>query len=29
LGLVKATLHFAMQDPALAQATKEFIANQK
>jgi len=25
LGLVKATLHFAMQDPALAQATKDFI----
>jgi len=29
LGLVKATLHFAMQDPALAQATKDFIAHQK
>ena len=29
LGLVKATLHFAMQDPALAQATREFIAAHK
>jgi UTP--glucose-1-phosphate uridylyltransferase len=29
LGLVKATLHFALQDPALAQATKDFIANGK
>src|SRR5581483_2291663 len=28
-GLVKATLHFAMQDPALAQATREFMANGK
>ena len=26
LGLVKATLHFALQDPALASATREFIA---
>ena len=26
LGLVKATLHFAMQDPALAEATRKFIA---
>jgi len=25
LGLVKATLHFALQDPALAQATREFV----
>ena len=27
LGLVKATLHFALQDPALAAATREFIAS--
>ncbi|MHB8678147.1 MAG: UTP--glucose-1-phosphate uridylyltransferase GalU [Rudaea sp.] len=26
LGLVKATLHFALQDPALAQATRAFVA---
>ena len=26
LGLVKATLHFALQDPALADATREFVA---
>jgi UTP--glucose-1-phosphate uridylyltransferase len=26
LGLVKATLHFALRDPALAQATREFVA---
>jgi UTP--glucose-1-phosphate uridylyltransferase len=26
LGLIKATLHFAMQDPALAAATREFMA---
>jgi UTP--glucose-1-phosphate uridylyltransferase len=27
LGLVKATLHFALQDPTLAQSIKEFLAN--
>lgn len=27
LGLVKATLHFALQDPALADATREFVKN--
>ena len=27
LGLVKATLHFALADPTLAQATRDFIAN--
>jgi len=26
LGLVKATMHFALQDPALAAATREFVA---
>jgi UTP--glucose-1-phosphate uridylyltransferase len=26
LGLVKATLHFALQDPSLADATREFVA---
>ncbi|HVJ61572.1 MAG TPA: UTP--glucose-1-phosphate uridylyltransferase GalU [Tahibacter sp.] len=26
LGLVKATMHFALQDPALAEATREFVA---
>jgi len=26
LGLVKATLHFALQDPSLAEATREFVA---
>jgi UTP--glucose-1-phosphate uridylyltransferase len=27
LGLVKATLYFALRDPTLAQATREFVAN--
>ena len=27
LGLVKATLHFALQDPTLAKATREFLSN--
>ncbi len=27
LGLVKATLHFALQDPALAEATRAFVAS--
>jgi UTP--glucose-1-phosphate uridylyltransferase len=27
LGLVKATMHFALQDPSLAAATREFVAN--
>ncbi|HEX6834539.1 MAG TPA: sugar phosphate nucleotidyltransferase, partial [Rudaea sp.] len=27
LGLVKATLHFALQDPTLAAATREFVKN--
>jgi UTP--glucose-1-phosphate uridylyltransferase len=26
LGLVKATLHMALEDPALAQATREYLA---
>ena len=26
LGLVKATLHFALQDPTLAAATREFVS---
>jgi UTP--glucose-1-phosphate uridylyltransferase len=29
LGLVKATLHFALADPALAAATREFVAAQR
>ncbi len=29
LGLVKATLHFALQDPTLAEATREFVKNAK
>ncbi len=29
LGLVKATLHFALRDPALAQATRDFVATAK
>jgi len=29
LGLVKATLHFALQDPTLADATREFVKNAK
>jgi len=29
LGLVKATLHFALADPALAQATREFVSAQR
>ena len=28
LGLVKATVHFALQDPTLAAATREFIRTQ-
>ncbi len=29
LGLVKATLHFALEDPALAEATREFVASRE
>ena len=29
LGLVKATLHFALRDPTLAEATREFVKNAK
>mgnify|MGYP001798696879 FL=1 len=29
LGLVKATLHFALQDPSLAAATRQFVAAAK